>query len=452
MKSSLPFIGRGAFLILASAFVSPAAASGLTLEQALVRVAQHNPQIEQGQVALQEAAGQRLVLRSVAHPDITLAVLAGVQGGERAGQDSTQPFAFAQGSLRQPLFDAAMPASLRRGEIAILLAAQQLNVIMVEQLHQGRLAFYRALYARSLEQLGRAQRTRLDENVASEEARYQAGSTDRKALTTATLLARALDPQIAAAQRAYGAALLELSTAMGKDLSARAVLPQPAGTLSFATVRFDLDQETTHALQRRPDLAMGRLLVRAAAEDERIAAAGHYPRLELTSFGRYIPETRVRQASSGSAQRSDDIISSEIAGGAAYTWRVVDNGQVTGAVIRQRAARETNQLQLQKLEQNVRRSLLGLTNQLQANSARHRSLEKAADLAQKNLAVVENGWREGSASQLEYRSAETDLLAARRGLLETAYQQQLLLAAWDRTTGRYFQFSAPPTTVHSSTP
>ena len=58
-----------------------------------------------------------------------------------------------------------------------------------------------------------------------------------------------------------------------------------------------------------------------------------------------------------------------------------------------------------------------------------------------------------SVNALEFRTAETGLLATRSGILKAAYEQQLARAEWDRATGRYFQFSddtAP--SVHSSKP
>jgi len=442
---------RRIFNFLVLAWVGLSTVDGLTLDEALARALENNPRIQQAKVALEQAAGQRLVFRSIAFPDASIAALAGAQGGDRAGQPSTQPFAFTQGNLRQALFDAAIPASLRRGEIEVLLSAQQLNVAIVDQLHQVRTAFYTALYQRSLEALGRSQRTRLDANIKSEEARYEAGSVDRRALATATLLARELDPQIEDAHRASGAAILDLAMAMGDDLAAGATLPSPQGTLEFTPANFSLETETSTALERRVDLRLARLLVRAAREDQRIVEAGYYPRLDLSLFGRYVPTTTIREASSGSAQRADDIVSSEVAAGAGYTWRVIDNGKVSGAVLRQRSIREINQLQLQKLEASVARELAGLTNNFQAIAARHESLSQAVVVAEKNVAVVENSWLQGLASQLEFRTAETGLLATRSGILKAAYQQQVALAAWDRATGRYFQFSDDtPTNVHSS--
>ncbi len=438
-------------IVLLLALVRPAA--GLTVSAALAQTLQNNPQILQAQTALAEAAGQRLVFRSRALPDIGLGLVAGVQGGDRAGQPSNLPFAFAQGNFRQPLFDAAIPASLRRGDLAGLIAAQQLNVAVVEQLHAVRVAFLTALYDRSLEEVGRSQRQRLDANMRSEEARYQAGTIDRGALAAATLQARELDPQIEEAQHAYGAAILQLAAATGRDLGPGASLPSPEGTVEFVRADFSLPNETAAALERRADLRLARLLVRASGEDERIARAGYYPRLELTVFGRYIPATKVREASSGSTQRSDDIVSSEISPGASSTWRLLDNGKVAGAVVRARALRELNQLQLQKLERSVGRELAALQNNFRAIAARHDSLRQSVDVAENNLAVVEKSWQQGLASQLEFRTAETGLLATRRGLLDAAFQQNVALAEWDRATGRYFQFTDEnAASVHNSKP
>jgi outer membrane protein TolC len=57
------------------------------------------------------------------------------------------------------------------------------------------------------------------------------------------------------------------------------------------------------------------------------------------------------------------------------------------------------------------------------------------------VSVVEQSWQQGLASQFEFRTAETDLLATRSGILKAAYQQEMTRAEWDRATGRYFQFS-----------
>src|SRR4030095_16569347 len=213
------------------------------------------------------------------------------------------------------------------------------------------------------------------------------------------------------------------------------------------SVNFPLENETSAALKRRADLRLARLFVRAAREDQRIVDAAFYPRLDLTLFGRYVPKTDLRQPG---APSTTNLVSSEILPGASYTWRVVDNGKVSGASLRQQSVREMNELQLQKLETSIPRELAGLTNNFRAIAARHDSLSKAVEVAEKNVAVVEQSWQQGLASQLEFRKAETDLLATRGGLLQADDQQEMTRAEWDRATGRYFQFSDDPTPkVHS---
>ena len=82
-----------------------------------------------------------------------------------------------------------------------------------------------------------------------------------------------------------------------------------------------------------------------------------------------------------------------------------------------------------------------LQNNFRAIEARHASLTEAVDVAEENVAVVEQSWQEGLASQLEFRTAETSLLTTRGGILSAAYEQNMARAEWDRATGRYFQFS-----------
>ena len=169
--------------ILVALFVSTS--SAITLDDALATTLEKNPAIVEAKLALEQASGQRLVLRSIGLPDFRMQGLAGVQGGKRAGEPPTQGFGLARGFFRQPLFHAAVPASYRRGDVAVLIAQQRLNVTVVEQLHATRVAFYAALLNDALRDLGEAQRQRLADNVKTQAERYDAGQSDRGALAAA---------------------------------------------------------------------------------------------------------------------------------------------------------------------------------------------------------------------------------------------------------------------------
>jgi len=235
-------------------------AGAVTLQTVLQTTLERNPAIQEAKAGLEQAAGQRLVFRSVVWPDAEIGVPAGVQGGHRAGESGVKGFAVGRGVLTQTLFNAGLPASLRRGDVEVLIAQQQLNVAIVEQLHTARLAFYTALYNRSLESIRTEQQGRLQENATTQKTRFEAGLTDKSALTNATVQAAELNTRIEGARRAYRGAQLDLALAMGIDPS-NASLPEPEGELQSAPVRVDLDSETAAALQRRADLKLARLFV-----------------------------------------------------------------------------------------------------------------------------------------------------------------------------------------------
>jgi outer membrane protein TolC len=423
-------------LILIACFVYPAGA--VTLETILQTSLERNPDIQEAKSGLEQAAGKRLVFRSVAWPDVELGVPAGVQMGHRAGESGVKGFAVVRGALTQTLFNASLPASLRRGDVEVLIAQQQLNVAVVEQLHAARLAFYAALFNRSLESIRREQQRRLDENTATQKSRYEAGLADKSALMSATVQASELDTQIESAHRVYRDAQLQLALAMGSD-PAKAPLPEPEGKLQSTPMPVDVDAETAAALQRRADLKLARLFVRAANEDQRIIEADYYPAVIGSLPGEYVPVTGIHRE--GSTSKTQDFIGSEIREKAVYTWRVIDNGKVGGAVFRARSAREINELTCRKLETNIPRELWRIANDLKTTEVREKSLASATAAAEESARAVQQNLASGLASPLEYRVTQNFLLETKSGLLEAIYEHNLAMAEWDRATGRYFQFS-----------
>ena len=410
----------------------------ITLERVLQLTLEKNPAIEQAKSGLEQAAGQRLVFRSVAWPNVELGVPAGVQVGHRAGENGVKGFAVGRGSLDQTLFNAGLPASMRRGDVEVLIAQQQLNVAVVEQLHTARLAFYAALYNQSLESIRREQQRRLAENAATQRTRFEAGLADKSALTSATVQASELNTQIESAHRVYLDAQLQLALAMAIN-PAKTSLPEPEGELQSIPLRVDLDSETAAALQRRADVKLARLFVRSANEDQRIIEADYYPIITGNINGEYVPVSGIHRQ--GSTSKTQDFIGSEMRERAAYTWHVIDNGKVGGADLRARSAREINELTCRKLEANIPRELSHIADWLKATEERERSLVGASDAAEESARVIQQNVASGLASPLEYRVTQNAFLETKSGLLEAIYQHNLAVAEWDRATGRYFQFS-----------
>jgi outer membrane protein TolC len=370
------------------------ATRAVTLQAVLQTTLDRNPAIQEAKSGLEQAAGQRLVFRSVVWPDAELSVPAGVQGGHRAGESGVKGFAVGRGVLMQTLFNAGLPASLRRGDVEVLIAQQQLNVAVVEQLHAARLAFYTALYNRSLKSIRREQQQRLQENVTAQRTRFEAGLADKSALTSATVQASELATQIEGAHRAYLDAQLQLALAMAID-PAKASLPEPEGELQSVPIRVDLDSETAGALQRA-DLRLVRLFRAPTKIND----------YRLLSYRDRKHSSRVRPSHwnhrEGSTSRNQDFIGSEVRERAAYTWRVIDNGKVGGAVLRARSAREINELTCRKLEGNIPRDLSHIANYLKTTELREKSLVSAATAAEESAHAVQENLASGLASPLEY--------------------------------------------------
>jgi len=413
-------------------------ACAVTLEDALRTTLEKNPAIQEAKAGLERAAGQRLVFRSIVWPQVELGIPAGIQFGHRAGESGLKGFGVGRGALDQALFNMKVPPSLRRGDVEVLIAQQQLNVAVVEQLHAARLAFYTAVYNRSLESIRREQQQRLQDNVTTQRTRYEAGLADKSALTGATIPATELNTQIEAAHRAYLDAQLQLAQAMAIDPANRS-LPEPEGELQFVPMRVDLDSEKAAALERRADVKLARLFVRAANHDERIIAADYYPNVTGGLRGEYVPVTGIHRQ--GSTSRTQDFIGSEIRERAAYTWRVVDNGNVGGAVLRARSAREINELTCRNLEADIPRELSRIGDWLNATEERERSVAGASEAAEESARVIQQNVASGLVSPLEYRVTQNFFLETKSGLLDAIYQHNLAVAEWDRATGHYFQFS-----------
>ena len=432
---------RSIAVLVGLASVWAMCSDAITLDTLMQTTLEKNPEIQKAKSGLEQASGRRLVFRSVAWPNTIVGIAGGVQGGHRAGQKSIEPFGFAYGGFGQPFFNAAVPASLRRGDVELLIAEQQLNVAVVEQLHSVRVAFYTALYNRSLKELREEQQQQLEENSTGQKARYESGLTDRGTLVGAEVQTRELDPRIETARRAYDEAALKLAQMIGNDLSSNAHLPEPEGQLDYKQVDLVISKEAEMASKRRADLKLARVLVRAANEDQRIIEAGYYPAINAVISGEYIPASGVRRDTQGAPRRTDDTLGSEARTGAAYTWRVVDNGKVYGAAMKQRSAREINEITLRKLEADVPRDLARIQNNLQAIATKQNALRGASTAAQETATRVRENLAGGVVSQLEFRLAENALLDTKSALLSLAFQQNVALAEWDRATGRYFQFS-----------
>lgn len=205
-------------LLLTCALVPAAYGETLTLEDCLRETAANSPAIIAARLDVQRATGTRLVLRARALPTLGIAGTVGYQGaqdsqvlradrGTGAGTSTTvrkaQFILLGTENLEQPIFDAAIPASWRRGDVGVLAAQQNYYTAAVAELYQTRSLFYQVLRQQERGALLRQADDVLAANVRTVEGLVSAGLRARPDLLSAQVRRANFAPSIPDAAGSY---------------------------------------------------------------------------------------------------------------------------------------------------------------------------------------------------------------------------------------------------------
>ena len=286
---------------------------------------------------------------------------------------------------------------------------------------------------------------RLQSNVRSVQQRLEAGAVSRQQVRQAETQLLSLKPDLLKAQREYVLAATELDKCKGTKPTVKGPLslPAPTGQLEYAVPRIDLEKETVRIIQRRPDLALLRNLIKTTAEERRVLQADAYPFVALTMFSQFYPSSGIfgvrPEIVSGQEPRQ-----TETRYGAAFTWVVMDAGKTRGAASQVESGRETMEITLRRLEDSVSRELQVLVRTVDTIDARFVALKQSANEAEELLKLVETRVKLGEATQLDFLNAQTSLLSTQRGILIAVSENEMARASFDRILGRYLDFSDPP--------
>ena len=422
---------------------SQARAYDLTLEDCLAWTFRRNPEIQRSRADVERAAGAKLVYRSRALPDLAGQVSAGLRGGTL--YSPAGPFGILTGEASQPLIDVGVPPMLRRGQLEVILAQQSLNREVTDQLHEARVTFLRALYFRDLIALYEEIDERLQTNVVSEQQRLDVGTGNKAAVKLATIQELNLALGLSNLRGEYFATVTRITELCGRDPREGAKdagslrLPKAVGELHYEPVTVDLPEASAYALQHRADVKLLEALVDAAAAERRAVRAGYFPLVSLTASGLFIPNNYLLSKQT-SIVAGQDTRTTEWRAGVAVSWRVIDNGQVTGASRRLEATRQAYEVALRQLEQSVPRDLAVIEGALQNADGRREALLKSAAEAEENLKLIEARVALGQATQFDFLKAQGNLLSVRAGLVDATYSHEIARAELDRATGRYLEY------------
>ena len=449
----------------------PARAEVLTLAECLRETVEHNPQVVQQHYAIESALASRLTLRARAFPTLTVGGIAGELQQETVGTrttsinpttgkpqttttatiDENKPVVLGTETLYQSIFDAAIPASFRRGTAGVLAAEQNFYAVASAQLHATRLLFLQTLYQQKSGAVLRETDAVLASDVKSQNQLASAGLLGRAALLSAQVQRTNFNPLILGTAGTYRTNLARLLQVMGREPSVHG--PDAlagitlAGTLGESLPPFDPADAVRRALERRPDLRSLRALVRANNEDANIFKAGYYPLVRLYLNGEAVPQSNVRNDSPNAVRASDQINTTEIRPGVVGSWTIIDTGTVRGQVRRQEATRDLLALSLAQLERNVPSDLAMVRARIADATSTSAALRGSLGTAQDTLNIIQSGVAQGINSQLEFLDAQGGLLSLRSSLLAADLELSLAHAEFDRITGNYLQFVTddPPT-------
>ncbi len=468
-------------LAAALALLPSARAEVLTLEDCLRETAAHNPTIISQQLDVERATGTRLVLRARALPTLNITGTLGYQGAEtsevqrvtsRQGngnvqttivttQRPSQAILLGTGGLTQTIFDAAIPASWRRGSIGVLAAQEAYYTVAVSQLYQARTQFNRALFEQQRGEVLRATNEVLAANVRAVEALVSAGVKGRQDLLIAQVQRANFDPSVVEAAGTYRSTLATLLQTMGRQPGTGPGGGDPItritlrGELDESTFSFDAEAVGKEALAHRSDVLSLRVQAQALKEDARITRGAYYPRVQLYLAGELLPEGFVRSSRPNAIRSTDQVQTTEIRPGAREDWTVIDTGAIRGESRRQDAVRAEIEVGLQRLERNIPGELAGVRATVDRSAATVRAFRGNVDIAQNTLNIINAGVAQGINSQIEFLDAQTGVLTTRLGILDAALALTQGRTEFDRITGRYLRFvtddvPAPASSTRSS--
>ena len=447
--------------LLACALLPAARGETLTLEECLRETAANNPSIIAARLDVQRATGTRLVLRARALPTLGIGGTVGYQGAQNSQDLRADPKTGAAAgttvrkaqfiligteNLEQPIFDAAIPASWRRGDVGVLAAQQNYYTVAVAELYQARALFYQALRQQERGALLRRSDEVLATNVRTVEGLVAAGLRARPDLLSAQVRRANFAPSIPDAAGSYRSDLALLLQRMGRrpgpgagraDALDRITL---GGALEESPLRFDAEAVGREALARRPDLQALRAAARASKEDANIARGGYYPRIRVYVAGELIPQSFVRSNRPNALRSSDQVQTTEIRPGVTGNWNVVDTGTVQGQAQEIDATRAAIEVNLQRLERNIPGELAGVRAVLEQASGTLLALRGNVEVAQNTLNIINSGVAQGINSQIEFLDAQSGVLTTELGIVEAKFALSAARNEFDRITGRFLRY------------
>ncbi len=435
----------------------------LGLEDCFRIALRQNPALQAELANVERAVGDRIRLRGTAFPTLEIDLSGGYQGAQSSTQG--EQFALLLGTFSQPLFDLAIPASWRLGDLQVAVAVQNYWATFNTTMFTLRSRYIMAVFDQENEALLRRQAAVFERVAVDLRASALTGMATTTETNRAELLSGLLRNDLPNQITARRLNLTLLLNVMGVSLPGEAPwieevqLATSVDVLGEAPAYRDL---LPVALAERPDLKLLDHLQAASGEVARIAFAAQLPVVDFVVNLQSLPEqvssdNTALQIASGqttvptASEELNNEIQTEVRFGPSVTWSVFDGlsalGNTRAANARQRGQQITHKAASNQLALELREVLnqIALSNKIIQRV--ESSLPLAKETSRASLAFLRANTTPNTVAGFGFTQDEDRVLQLEQTLLTARRARALAWARLDFVTGRYLGLSGlnPPT-------
>jgi outer membrane protein TolC len=409
----------------------------MTLDDCISRALDKNLSILEGEEAVSEAIGGIAEARSGFLPNLSLSgsynfvegvpaisfPIPGTNQVQEIEADFTRDYSF-QLLLSQPLYTGgslkgAYRIAKRSHEIAkIDLTGREADAALavIE-------AFYGLLLARESVEVTRQSIENAEEFLRVVRLRYDAGEASSFEVMRAEVEVSNLQPALIGARNAVALSELALKSAMGVDVGSEIEFVG-----EFEEKPFDIDpaEAVITALEHRPEISIMRTQKAIAEESIRLAKAGRHPTLSLSA--NY--DVRADELTFDS-----DKMEKSYAGYLVLSFPLFDGLRTRSQISQSYSQLRQTDIGMASLEDGIELEVRSAALVVDAALETLKSQEKNVEMAGEGLAIANERYLQGYATNLEVMDAQLALTRAGNNRIQALHDLNLAIAKAKKAMG-----------------
>ena len=424
-------------LILGLTAPGPAAGAPMTLADCITRALEENLSILEGEESVSEAVGGVAEARSGFLPNLSLSgsynfveKTASISFPDpMTGQtydleaDFTKDYSF-QLLLTQPLYtggslSSAYRIAKRSHEIAgidLLTRKADAALAVIE-------AFYGLLLARESVKVTERSIETAEEFLRVVRARYESGEASSFEVMRAEVEVSNLKPALIGARNGVALSELVLKNVMGLGAGDEVEF---VGELSEQAFEVDPADAVRTAIEHRPEVGIMRTQRLIAEDSIRLAKAGRYPTLSLSAN---------YDVTADKLTLDSDKLDKSYAGYLVLSFPLFDGLRTRSRISQSRSQLRQSDIAMDGLEDGIELEVRSAALEIDAARETLKSQEKNVEMAQEGLAIANERYLQGYATNLEVMDAQLALTRARNNRIQALHDLNLAAARAKKAMG-----------------